>query len=53
MQKIYNFRLFKKISGVPDVAQPAMNPISVHEGVGSIPGLTQWFKDPALPQAAA
>ena len=39
--------------GVSVVAQPVKNPTSIHDASGSTPGLTQWVKDPALPQAAA
>ena len=40
---------FKTLGGVPVVAPWLTNPTRNHEVVGSIPGLSQWMKDPALP----
>ena len=37
---------------IPVVARWVKNPSSIHKVAGSIPGLTQWAKDPPLPSVA-
>ena len=49
MPKLRDTALKSKFLGVPVVAQWLRNPTGNYEVAGSIPGLAQWVKDPALP----
>jgi len=48
-RKLGEVQIRKEGGGVPVMAQWLTNPTRNHDVAGSIPGLTRWVKDPALP----
>ena len=48
MKSLFPTQIKKPRVGILIVAQWLMNSTSIHEDTGSILGLSQWVKDPAL-----
>ena len=44
-------KMKRNMEEIPVVAPQVMNPVSIHEDAGLIPGLTQCIKDLVLQQA--
>ena len=51
LNPVSELNIYKWIDRSSHCGAAEMNPTSTHEDAGSIPGLTQWVNDPALPWA--